>query len=107
MGSIDFATVELWLADRRQAGLGPKMLRECLSVVSLILGFAVKSKALAQNPAAGHEVKVRRRKVRDGDGVLTMQQVHQLVGPDVVGPHLQVSAFGREPRGTGTPGRRR
>jgi integrase len=79
VGSIDFATVELWLADRRQAGLGPKMLRECLSVVSLILGFAVKSKALAQNPAAGHEVKVRRRKVRDGDGVLTMQQVHQLV----------------------------
>ena len=79
MGSIDFATVELWLADRRQAGLGPKMLRECLSVLSLILAFSVKSKALAQNPAAGHEVRVRRRKVREGDGVLTMEQVHQLV----------------------------
>ncbi len=24
VGSIDFATVELWLADRRQAGLGPR-----------------------------------------------------------------------------------
>jgi integrase len=79
VGSIDFATVELWLADRRQAGLGPKMLRECLSVLSLILAFSVKSKALAQNPAAGHEVRVRRRKVREGDGVLTMEQVHQLV----------------------------
>ncbi|MGA3218752.1 MAG: site-specific integrase [Acidimicrobiales bacterium] len=79
VGSIDFATVELWLADRRQAGLGPKMLRECLSVLSLILAFAVKSKALAQNPAAGHEVRVRRRKVREGDGALTMEQVHQLV----------------------------
>ncbi|MGH9107799.1 MAG: tyrosine-type recombinase/integrase [Acidimicrobiales bacterium] len=80
VGSIDFATVELWLADRRQAGLGPKMLRECLSVLTLVLDFAVKSKALAQNPAKGHEVKVRRRKVREGDGVLTMEQVHQLVG---------------------------
>ena len=79
VGAIDFATVELWLADRRKAGLGPKMLRECLSVLSLVLGFAVKSKALSQNPAKGHEVKVRRRKMREGDGVLTMQQVHQLV----------------------------
>jgi integrase len=79
IGSIDFAAVELWLADRRQAGLGPKMLRECLSVLSLILGFAVKSKALNHNPAHGHDIRVRRRKVREGDGVLTMEQVHQLV----------------------------
>ena len=79
VGSIDYASVELWLADRRMAGLGPKMLRECLSVLSLILGFAVKSKALSHNPAVGHEIKIRRRKVREGDGVLTMEQVHDLV----------------------------
>jgi hypothetical protein len=63
----------VWLADRRKAGLGPKMLRECLSVLSLVLGFAVKSKGLSQNPAKGHDVKLRRREVREGDGVLTMQ----------------------------------
>lgn len=79
VGSIDYASVELWLAERRKAGLGPKMLRECLSVLPLVLGFAVKSKALSHNPAAGHEIKVRRRKVREGEGVLTMEQVHRLV----------------------------
>ena len=58
-------------AGRRRPLPGPATglrLRECLSVLSLILAFAVKSKALAQNPAAGHEVRVRRRKVREGDG---------------------------------------
>lgn len=39
----------------------------------------MKSKALSQNPAKGHEIKVRRRKVREGDGALSMEQVHQLV----------------------------
>jgi hypothetical protein len=37
VGSIDYATVELWLADRRNAGLSPKTVRECLSVLSLVL----------------------------------------------------------------------
>jgi len=79
VGSIDYATVELWLADRRKAGLSPKTVRESLSVLSLVLKFAVKSKALSQNAAAGHDVTVRRRKLREGDGVLTMGQVHQLI----------------------------
>src|ERR1700678_232459 len=79
VGSIDYATIELFLADRRQKGLGPKTLRECLSVLSLILKFAVKARALSENPAAGHEIVVRRKKLREGDGVLSMEQVHQLV----------------------------
>lgn len=79
VGSIDYATVELFLADRRKAGLSPKTLRECLSVLSLILKFSVKAKALNENPAAGHQVIVRRRKLREGEGVLTMEQVHQLI----------------------------
>jgi len=79
VGSIDYATVEVWLADRRKARLSPKTVRECLSVLSLVLKFAVKSKALSQNAAAGHDVTVRRRKPREGDGVLSMPQVHQLI----------------------------
>ncbi len=74
-----YPSVELWLADRRKAGLGPKMRHQCLSVLSLVLGFAVKSKTLSHDPSAGHEIKVRRRKVREGDGVLTMEQIHHLV----------------------------
>jgi site-specific recombinase XerC len=55
VGSIDYTSVELWLADRRKAGLSPKTVRECLSVLSLIVRFAVKSKAVSQNAAAGRQ----------------------------------------------------
>ncbi len=79
MGSIDYRAVELFLAACRHKGLGPKVVRECLSVLSLILKFAVKATALSENPAAGHGVVVRRKKLREGDGVLSMEQVHQLV----------------------------
>ncbi len=79
VGSIDYTSVELFLADCRQKALGPKTLRECLSVLSLILKFAVKARALSENPAAGHQIVVRRKKLREGDGVLSMEQVHQLI----------------------------
>lgn len=95
VGSIDYAAVELFLADRREKGLGPKTLRECLSVLSLILKFAVKARALSENPAAGHEVVVRRKKLREGDGVLSMEQVHQLVAhvPDRYKPAVWLLVF--------------
>jgi integrase len=80
VGSIDFADVELFIADRRRAGLSPKMIRDSVSVLSLVLQLAVRSKALSENPAAGHTIIVRRRKLREGDGrVLDMAQIHQLV----------------------------
>jgi integrase len=78
VGTIDFAAVELFIADRFHAGLSPKMIRDSVSVLSLVLQLAVKSRALSQNPATGHGVKVPRRKLREGD-VLDMAQVHQLV----------------------------
>lgn len=95
MGSIDYAAVELFLADRREKGLGPKTLRERLSVLSLILKFAVKARALSENPAAGHEVVVRRNKLREGDGVLSMEQVHQLAAhvPDRYKPAVWLLVF--------------
>ena len=56
VGSVDYASVELWIADRRKAGLSPKTVRECLTALSLILKFAVKSNAVSRNAAAGHQV---------------------------------------------------
>jgi integrase len=95
VGSIDYAAAELFLADRRDKGLGPKVVRECLSVLSLVLKFAVKARALGENPAAGHEIVVRRKKLREGDGVLSMEQVHQLIGhiPDRYKPAVWLLVF--------------
>jgi integrase len=78
IGAIDFATVELFIADRLRAGLGPKMVRQSVSVLALILDLAVQSKALTSNPARGHKIKVRRRRVGEGD-VLDMAGVQRLV----------------------------
>jgi integrase len=78
IGAIDFADVEDFLADRARAGLSPKMVRQSLSILSLVLKLAVRARALAHNPAAGHEVRMRRRKLREGD-VLDMAGVHRLV----------------------------
>ena len=78
VGSIDFADVEDFIADRLRAGLSPKMVRKVVSILSLILKLAVKARALSQNPAAGHQIKLRQRKLGGGD-VLDMPQIHQLV----------------------------
>ena len=76
--SIDYATVELFIADRHRAGLSPKMVRGSLSVLSMVLQLAVKANGLATNAAVGHRVPVRRRVLQEGD-VLDMAQVVQLV----------------------------
>lgn len=78
LGAIDFMTVEQFISKRLRAGLSPKMVRGSLSVLSLILQCAVKSGARRDNPAEGHDVPVRRRKIREGD-VLDMAQVNRLV----------------------------
>ncbi len=78
LGAIDYMTVEQFISDRLRAGLSPKMVRGSLSVLSLILGCAVKAGARRDNPAEGHDVPVRHRKIREGD-VLDMSQLHQLV----------------------------
>jgi integrase len=78
LASIDYVTVELFIADRLNAGLSPKYVRECVSIVSGIMRCAVKASARRDNPAADHHIEVRRRKVREGD-VLDMAQVQRLV----------------------------
>jgi integrase len=79
LAEIDYMDVESFIADLLNAGLSPKYARECVSVLSLIMRCAVKANVRRDNPAAGHELVVRRRKLREGD-VLTMAQAHELVG---------------------------
>ena len=78
LGAIDYMVVEQFIADRFRAKLSPKMVRGSASVLSLILQCAVKAGARRDNPAEGHDIPVRRRKIREGD-VLDMSQLHRLV----------------------------
>ena len=77
--AIDYMDVERFIASKLAAGeIGPKKVRDCVSIVSLIMQSAVRSGARRDNPAAGHRVTVRRRRIRQGD-VLAMEQVHELL----------------------------
>ena len=75
---IDWDEVERFVAIKTDAGLSPKKIRDMVSVVSLIMKTAIRSKARGDNPATGHTIKQRRQKVRQGD-VLTMEEAHRLV----------------------------
>ena len=79
LASIDFMDVEEFIAAKLNEGrLGPKKIRDAVSVVSLVMKAAVQSGVRRDNPAAGHHVTVRRKRIRQGD-VLSMGQIHQLV----------------------------
>jgi integrase len=71
--------VEGFIAEKLTDGkLGPKKIRDAVSVISLVMTAAIKSGVRKDNPAAGHRITVRRKRIRQGD-VLTMEQVHELV----------------------------
>jgi integrase len=78
IADIDYMDVEMFIADRIDAGLSPKYVRQCVSIVSLIMRAGVRSNLRHDNPAADHHIPMPRRKLREGD-VLDMEQVHQLV----------------------------
>ena len=78
IADIDYTDVEEFIADRLSSGLSPKYVRECVSVVSLIMQSAMRSKVRRDNPAAGHKIPTRRRRIREGD-VLDMSDAHRLV----------------------------
>jgi hypothetical protein len=82
---IDRADVEEFSASKLEAGLSPKSVREAVSVLSLVMQLAVNSKVRRDNPAAGHRLPVRQRKIHQGD-VLSMEQAHRLVGT-IPGPY--------------------
>ena len=78
MSSIDYLDVEQFIARKLDEGLSAKKVRDAVSVISLVMKSAVRSNARRDNPAAGHQIRVPRRKLTTGD-VLTMDQVHRLV----------------------------
>ena len=78
MVDIDYTDVEEFIGDRLSAGLSPKYVRECMSVLSLIIQAAMNSKVRRDNPAKGHKLPTRQRRIREGD-ILDMAQVHRLV----------------------------
>lgn len=77
-GSIDWAEVERFVAEKLAEGHNPKRVRDMVSVVSSIMKGAVRAGLRRDNPAADHSIPVRRAKVGRG-AVLTMTEVHQLV----------------------------
>lgn len=78
MGAIDYLEVEQFIAAKLREGLSPKKVRDAVSVVSLVMKCAVRANARKDNPAAGHAIRVPRRKVRPGD-VPDMAEMELLV----------------------------
>lgn len=76
--SIDYLTVERFIAEKVKEGIGPKKIRDIVSVVSLVMRTAVRAGARKDNPAAGHEIRVRRRKLAVGE-MLDMTSIQALV----------------------------
>ena len=77
-GSIDWMVVEQFIAEKLGEGYNPKTVRDMVSVVSLIMKLAVAGGIRKDNPASGHSIPMRRRKLGHGD-VLTMDEAHRLV----------------------------
>jgi len=85
LGDIDYLDVELFIADLLDDGLSPKYTRDCVSVLSLTFKLAVKGRLRLDNPAAGHSIPTRKRRIHEGD-VLSMEEVHRLIA-EVPGPY--------------------
>jgi integrase len=78
LSEITYMDVEEYIAQLFAKGLSPKHVRDCVSVLSLIMKAAVRANVRKDNPAADHNIPIPKRKLHEGD-VLTMEQVHQLV----------------------------
>ena len=78
MGGIDHLDVEQFIAAKLVEGLSPKKVRDAVSVVSLVMKCAVRANARKDNPAADHQIRVARQKLRPGD-VPDMADIERLV----------------------------
>ncbi len=94
MGNIDYMCVEKFIAAKLSEGLSPKKVRDAISVTSLVLKCAVRSNARKDNPAAGHQIRVVKRKLRPGD-VPDMADIKRLVAQvrDPYKPAVWLMAF--------------
>lgn len=78
IGTISYTDVESFISSKLEAGLGAKHVREMVNVLSLIMNTAVRANAIRANPAAGHKLHVRRRRISQA-AMLTMEQAGRLV----------------------------
>jgi len=76
--------VEEFIAHLHKTGLAAKTIREHVTIVSLIMQCAVKARVRRDNPAAGHKLGVRYRRIGTGD-VLDMDEALRLVEHVTVG----------------------
>ncbi len=93
-GSIDPALVKRFVADKLREGKSPKRVANMVSIVSLIMKYAIDAGVRRDNPAAGTSVPQRKGKVRRAD-LLTMAQVRTLVDyiPDEYRPAIWLLVF--------------
>jgi integrase len=94
MGNINYLDVEKFIAAKIAEGLSPKKVRDAVSVTSLLMKCAVRANARKDNPAAGHQIRVPKRKLRPGD-VPDMADIERLVAHvrDPYKPEVWLLAF--------------
>jgi integrase len=62
ISGIDYQDVASFIVELHRQGLGPKTIRDCVSVLSLVMKGALRAKVIRENPAAGHHIKVARQR---------------------------------------------
>jgi integrase len=77
-GAVEWLDVEEFIGEKLAKGYSPKMVRDMVSIVSLVMKLAIRGGVRKDNPAAGHSIPLRRQKVGHGD-VLSMADAHRLV----------------------------
>jgi integrase len=75
MAAVDYQEVEDFIAHLFRKGLGPKSIRNIVSVLSLVFKAALRGKVIRDNPAADHHVKVPRQSGQ----VLPMPELERLL----------------------------
>jgi integrase len=75
IAGIDYQDVESFMVALFRRGLAPKTVRDCLSVLSLVMQGAQRAKVIRENPAVGHKVKVDRQHGQ----ILPLDQLLRLV----------------------------
>lgn len=75
IAGIDYQDVESFIVDLFRRGYSAKTVRDCVSVLSLVMKAAQRAKVIRENPAAGHHVRVARQRGQ----ALPLDELHRLV----------------------------
>lgn len=62
IAGIDYQDVEDFIGELFDKGLGPKSTRECVSVLAQVMKVALRARAIKDNPAAGHHIRVPKQR---------------------------------------------